>query len=72
MNIEWGHSLFMVSGDSFWTTAATKIVIIVGNMYKKERPLHGLLLGAVPEVLSCLSYIERLLIVHVWVNSCFI
>ena len=33
---------------------------------------NGLWLGAVPEVLSCLTYIERLLIARVRVNSCFI
>ena len=33
---------------------------------------NGLWLGAVPEVLSCLTYIERLLVSHVRVNSCFI
>ena len=33
---------------------------------------NGLWLGAVPEVLLCLTYIERLLIACVRVNSCFI
>ena len=33
---------------------------------------NGLWLGAVPDVLSSLTYIERLLIAHVQVNSCFI
>ena len=33
---------------------------------------NGLWLGAVPEVLSCLTYIERLLVARVRVNSCFI
>ena len=33
---------------------------------------NGLWLGAVPEVLSCLTYIERLLVSRVRVNSCFI
>ena len=32
----------------------------------------GLWLGTVPEVLLCLTYIERLLVAHVHVNSCFI
>jgi hypothetical protein len=33
---------------------------------------RGLWLGAVPEVLSCLTYVERLLVARVRVNSCFV
>ena len=33
---------------------------------------NGLWLGAVPDVLSCLTYIERLLISRMRVNSSFI
>ena len=33
---------------------------------------RGLWLGAVPDVLSSLTYIERLLVAHVRINSCFI
>ena len=33
---------------------------------------NGLWLGNVPEVLSCLTYIERLLVARVRVNSCFV
>ena len=32
----------------------------------------GLWLGAVPEVLSCLTYVEKLLVARVRVNSCFV
>ena len=33
---------------------------------------NGLWLGAVPEVLSCLTYVEKLLVARVRVNSCFV
>lgn len=33
---------------------------------------NGLWLGAVPEELSCLRFIEKLLIAQVHINSCFI
>ena len=33
---------------------------------------NGLWLGAVPDVLSCLSFVEKMLIARVHVNSCFI
>ena len=44
---------------------------------RKEKVPHyalanGLWLGDVPEVLSCLTYIERLLVARIRVNSCFI
>jgi len=44
------------------------------NLRKGKIPRHalanGLWLGAVPPELSCLSFVERLLIVHVRINSC--
>ena len=46
------------------------------NLQNGKTPPHalanGLWLGAVPDVLSSLTYIERLLVARVRINSCFI
>ncbi|KAF8240632.1 hypothetical protein L208DRAFT_1019903, partial [Tricholoma matsutake] len=33
---------------------------------------NGLWLGTVPEELSCLRFVEKLLVARVWINSCFV